>query len=81
MRGLGSQSSASLRHSRPGRVVLLAASPKRAPPEVDDVVAEGPEGAAVGRHGVVVEVAARRLASAISPVRVSADACAAAAPS
>ena len=42
-------------HSRPTRLVFLAAPPKRAPPEVRDVMAEGGERAAVGRHGVIVE--------------------------
>ena len=80
MRGLGSQSSASFVIRVPGRPVLLAAPPKRAPPEVGDMVAEGRERATVGRHGVVVEEAAARPAPASCPARGSAGACAVAAP-
>jgi len=36
--------------------VLLAAAAKRAPPELDDVVAESPECRAIGRHCVVLEI-------------------------
>ena len=39
----------------PGHSMFLAAPPERAPPEIDDVVAEGHEGADVGRHRVVVD--------------------------
>src|SRR3954452_5185418 len=38
----------------PRRAVLLAASPQRASPEVDDVVVERLQGTAVGRHGLLV---------------------------
>src|SRR3954447_14575081 len=41
----------------PGRVVLLAAVPERAPPEVDDMIPEGRQCPAVGGHGMVGEVA------------------------
>src|SRR3954451_231179 len=41
----------------PGRVVLLAAVPKRAPPEVGDLVPEGRECPDVGGHRMVGEVA------------------------
>ena len=44
-------------HPFPGRVVLLAAPPKRASPEVDDMVAECADAAGVGGRGVVVEPA------------------------
>ena len=55
MVGLGRKSCSS--RAIRGQLVLslLAAPPKRAPPEVRDVVAEGGERAAVGRHGVIVE--------------------------
>src|SRR3954451_11685379 len=36
----------------PGRVVLLAAVPERAPPEVDDMIPEGRQCPAVGGHGM-----------------------------
>ena len=57
MRGLGSQSFASRAHTVPGQAVSLAASPKRAPPEVDDMVPERHERPAVCRDRVVGEVA------------------------
>ena len=37
------------------REVPLAAPPKRAPPEVSDMVAEGVQRREVGRHGMLVE--------------------------
>src|SRR5215472_4959864 len=46
----------------PCRDVLLAAPPERAPPEVDNIEAEGTEHAKVGGHGVVVEPALDHLA-------------------
>jgi hypothetical protein len=39
----------------PYHLVLLAASPKRSPPEIDDMVTEGPERRPIGRHCVVLE--------------------------
>src|SRR3954452_5081866 len=41
----------------PRRTILLAASPKRAPPEVDNVIAERRSGTTVGRHSMVGVVA------------------------
>src|SRR6266478_2301294 len=41
----------------PCHPVLLAAPPKRPPPEIDDMIPEGPECRTVGRHRVVLEVA------------------------
>src|SRR3954447_26998059 len=41
----------------PRRPILLAAAPKRTPPQADDMVAERREGPAVGGHLVVGEVA------------------------
>ena len=58
MIGFGSQSFASLRHPCPRDPILLAATPQRAPPEVGDMVPEHVQCLSVGRHGVVVEVAA-----------------------
>src|SRR6516225_1861626 len=46
-----------LRHPCPRHPVLLATTPQRAPPEVDDVVPEHMQGTAIGRHCMVVEVA------------------------
>ena len=69
-----------LREPLPTHAVLLAASPQRSLPEFSDRVTERVERATVRRHGVVVEVAADDPAAAISPARVSADACAAAFP-
>src|SRR5580704_10183255 len=46
------------RHPCPRAPVLLATTPQRAPPEVGDMVPERGQCLAVGRHGVVVEVAA-----------------------
>ena len=46
-----------LRDPVPGCLVLLAAVPKRAPPEVGDVETEGRECMTVRRHCVVREVA------------------------
>jgi hypothetical protein len=37
----------------PGHLMLLAAPPERTPPEVDDMVSEGPECRSVGWHCVV----------------------------
>src|SRR5262249_2872693 len=47
-----------LRHPCPRKPSLLAATPQRAPPEVSDMVSEDVQCPGVGRHGVVVEVAA-----------------------
>ena len=47
-----------LRHSCPREPILLAATPQRAPPEIGDMVPERVQSTSVGRHGVVVEVAA-----------------------
>ena len=55
---------------RPGHAVLLATPPKRAPPVVDDVVTEGRECPAIGRHRVVVEEADDYL---LEPFRLFAD--------
>src|SRR5436309_6352198 len=49
-------------HSFPGGAILLAATPQRAPPEVADMVPKDVQGTTVGRHCVVVEVAADYLA-------------------
>ena len=46
-----------LRHPFPDRAIFLAAPPERAPPEIDDVVAEGRDDPIVGRDSVVVEEA------------------------
>ena len=45
----------------PRGAVLLAAPPQRAPPQVHHVVAEGRQGRAVGRYGVIAEEAAHHL--------------------
>src|SRR5512134_3720263 len=42
-------------------MILLAASSKRAPPQVRDVVAERSQGPAIGRHGMVGEEAGNDL--------------------
>ena len=47
-----------LRHPCPRDPILLAATPQRAPPEVGDMVPEHVQCPSIGRHGVVVEVAA-----------------------
>src|SRR5258708_38267023 len=47
-----------LRHPCPRDPILLAATPQRAPPKVDNVVPEHVKCTTVGRHRVVVEVAA-----------------------
>src|SRR3974377_1090956 len=47
-----------LRHPCPGEPILVAATPQRAPPKVGDMVPEHVQCARVGRHCVVVEVAA-----------------------
>src|SRR5438105_4939747 len=47
-----------LRYPRPRCPIGLAAPLKRAPPEVEDAVAEGRDGPAVGRNRVVCEEAA-----------------------
>src|SRR4029077_6456860 len=54
----------------PGHPVFLAAPPERTPPEIDDVVAEGHEGADFGRRGVVVGEAADHL---LEPLALFAD--------
>src|SRR6516225_4119504 len=46
------------RHPCPGDPILVAATPQRAPPKVSDMVPEHVQCARVGRHCVVVEVAA-----------------------
>ena len=45
-------------HPCPGDPILVAATPQRAPPEVSDMVPEHVPCARIGRHCVVVEVAA-----------------------
>jgi hypothetical protein len=47
-----------LREPVPAHIVLLAAPPKRAPPEFSDKAVERVKRATVRRHGVVIEVAA-----------------------
>src|SRR6516165_12123622 len=47
-----------LRHPFPRGAILLAATPQRAPPEVADMVPKDVQCTTVGRHCVVVEVAA-----------------------
>src|SRR6516165_2895048 len=47
-----------LRHLCPRDPILLASTPQRMPPKVSDVVPEHRQCAAVGRHCMVVEVAA-----------------------
>src|SRR4051794_28993219 len=47
-----------LRHPLPREPTLLAATPQRAPPEVGDMVPERVQCTRIGRHGVIVEVAA-----------------------
>src|ERR1700758_5628923 len=47
-----------LRHPCPRDSILLAATPQRAPPKVDNVVPEHVKCTTIGRHRVVVEVAA-----------------------
>jgi len=47
-----------LRHPCPRHPILLAATPQRAPPEVGDMMPEYLECPTVGRHCVVIEVAA-----------------------
>src|SRR5512147_2919118 len=49
------------RHPLPRGLILLTASSKRAPPKVRDVVAERPQGPAIGRHRMVGEEAANNL--------------------
>src|SRR5262249_44553532 len=46
-----------LRHPYPRDAILVAATPQRAPPEVDDMVPEHGQCMGVGRHGVIAEVA------------------------
>src|SRR6516165_729478 len=58
-----------LRHPCPRHPVLLTATPQRTPPEVDDVVPEHMQGTAVGRHCVVVEVAANDVMQPLSLFR------------
>src|SRR5215831_6497171 len=45
-----------LRHPSPRHPILLAAPPKRAPPEVSDMVPEHVQCVGIGRHCVVIEV-------------------------
>src|SRR5262245_65164549 len=47
-----------LRHLCPRDPILLASTPQRMPPKVSDVMPEHSQCAAVGRHCMVVEVAA-----------------------
>src|SRR6266567_1831111 len=47
-----------LRHPFPRHPILLAATPQRAPPEVDHMMPEHIQCLTVGRHCVIVEVAA-----------------------
>ena len=47
-----------LRHPVPYHAIFLTAPLERTPPEIENMVAEGREGPAVGRHRVVVEEAA-----------------------
>src|SRR6266498_3148295 len=47
-----------LRHPCPCDPILLAAKPQRAPPEVDNMVPEHVQCPRIGRHCVIVEVAA-----------------------
>src|SRR5262249_47929738 len=47
-----------LRHPVPSHPILLATSPQRSSPEVGDMVPEHMQCMGIGRHGVVVEVAA-----------------------
>jgi hypothetical protein len=78
MSGFGSQSFASLRHPYPGDPILLAATPQRAPPEVDDMVPEYVQCPRIGRHCVVVEVAADDVPqplSLFSPHPISGNGC------
>ena len=42
-------------HPLPCRLLILTASPERAPPQIKDMEAERHEGAIIGRHRVVVE--------------------------
>src|SRR5262244_3736970 len=46
-----------LRHPYPRDAILVAATPQRAPPEVDDMVLEHGQCTGVGRHCVIAEVA------------------------
>ena len=48
--GLGEPLIGQLLHALPQEAVLLAAAPKRAEPEADDVGPEGPQCRIVGRH-------------------------------
>ncbi len=59
------------RDSIPRRPVLLAATPKRAPPEFSDVEAECGQTQGVSWHGVILEVATHHLAQ--PPNAISAD--------
>src|SRR5262245_2222960 len=47
-----------LGHPRPRDPILLAATPQRAPPQVSDVMPEYLQCSVIGRHCVIVEVAA-----------------------
>ena len=47
-----------LRHPRPCDPILLTATPQRSPPEIGDIVEEHVQYLTVGRHCVIVEVAA-----------------------
>jgi hypothetical protein len=47
-----------LRDPGPRHSILLAATPQRAPPEVGDIMPEYIQRATVGRHCMIVEVAA-----------------------
>ncbi len=55
-----------LRHPLPREPTLLAATPQRAPPEVDDMVPEHDQCTGIGRHCVVVEVAANDVPQPLS---------------
>ena len=61
MRGFGKPVVGQPRHAIPGEAVFLAASPKRAPPEVGHMMPERRERPAVCRDRIVGEVAGHDL--------------------
>src|SRR5215813_2066359 len=65
-----------LRHPYPRDAILVAATPQRAPPEVDDMVLEHGQCTGVGRHCVIAEVATNDVPQPF-PLSGGAGACAA----
>src|SRR5262245_55201878 len=59
--GLGEPVVSQPRHSRPGEVTVLTATPQRLPPASDDLIADEPPCVSIGRHCVVVVEASNNL--------------------